>query len=318
MAAAVAGPGCDRAPVRTAPWRVVLLEPSDPPPPPAYREGLLEGLGEAATGEPPQFGWQTVRAPAESLAALAAQAAAEGADLMLAVSSAGLAAAVSAGPAVVFTDVADPGRSGVRAPSFLATWLPALFGSPGPAVTGAFGVSDFGALLEAAAPVMPVDGGLGTVFVAGDVDSVAYRDQLRALADRSVTSVPLDPAAPAAAVRALCEQQVRTLVLLGDRSTDAVVADILGAARACRMVVLGTRRAHAEAGAVLTLARDERAAAVAAGRRAAALMRGGRPQDGPFERVAATQLVLNAQAAEIAAVGLPLSLLAEADDVIGD
>jgi len=119
-------------------------------------------------------------------------------------------------------------------------------------------------------------------------------------------------------VKALCDVNVRTLVLLGDRSTDAVLADLVAAARGCGMVVLGTRQAHADAGAVLTLARDERAGASAAGRRAAQFMRGERPQLEPFERVTRTRIVLNAQAAEQAAVGLPLGLLEQADDVIGD
>lgn len=317
VVAALVVAGAQRATVRTAPWRVVLLEPADPPPPPECREGVLEGLGAGGEGAAPQLGWQTIRAPGATLPARAAQAVADGADLALTVSSAALAAALSVGPAVVFTDVADPTRTGAREPSLLGRCLPQLFGPEGPRVTGAYAVTDFGALLAIAAPVMPA-AGLGAVFVASDVDSVALRDQLRAFAGERVVSEPLDPAAPATAVQALCQRRVRALVLLGDRSTDAVLGDVVAAARACPMVILGTRRAHAEAGALLALARDERAAAVAAGRRAAGLMRGERPYLEPFERVTATRLILNAQAAERAGVGLPLSLVEQADEVVGD
>lgn len=315
-AAALVVVGSQRATVRAAPWRVVLLEPADPPPPPEYQEGLLQGVGGNGEGAAPQLGWRTIRAPGAMLAERAAQAVADGTDLVLTVSSAALAAALSAGPAVVFTDVADPTCTGARAPALLARWLPGLFGPQGPMVTGAYAVTDFGALLAIAAPVMPAEG-LGAVFVATDLDSVALRDQLR-VADQRVVSEPLDPAAPAAAVQALCTQRVRALVLLGDRSSDAVLGEVVAAAGACPMVIFGTRSAHAEAGALLTLARDERAAAVAAGRRAAALMRGEQPHLERFERVTATRLILNAQAAERAGVGLPMSLVEQADAVVGD
>ena len=56
----------------------------------------------------------------------------------------------------------------------------------------------------------------------------------------------------------------------------------------------------------------------AAGRRAAALLRGGRPHLEAFERLSSASLVLNAQAADQAGIGLPLALIEQADEVIGD
>ncbi len=294
-----------------------MLEPDDPPPPSDYRDGLLAGLGQGGVADAASLAWRTSHAPGRMLAERAVQELAAGADLVLTVTTSGLAAALPVAPAVVFTDVADPAGAGVREPAFLARWLPRLFGPTGPPVTGAYAVTDFGALLAEAQQITPSQP-LGAVFVASDADSVAYRDQLRALTARTVLSQPLDPAHPDAAVRALCDQKVGTLVLLGDRSTDAVLADIVTAARACRMVILGTRRPHADAGAVLTLARDERAAGSAAGRRAAAVMRGERPELQGFERVTRARLFLNAQAAEQAGVGLPLALVGRADEVLGD
>ena len=294
-----------------------MLEPDDPPPPPESREGLLEGLKQGGIDGKAQLELRLASAPAASLAELAKQQVTAGTDVALSVTTAGLAALLPAAPAVIFTDVADPAAGGARSPALLARWLPALFGPKGPPVTGAYTVNDFGRLLELAAPVTPVQN-LGAVFAPHDADSVAYRDQLRAFAGRTVLSEPLDAAKPAAAVQALCEQQARTLVLLGDRSTDAVMKDLIDAARSCRMVVLGTRPAHATAGAVVTLARDQRAGATAAGRRAAAFMHGERPQLEPFERVTTATVLLNAEAAEQVGVGLPLDLIAKADDVIGE
>jgi putative ABC transport system substrate-binding protein len=309
--------GCESPPRHAGPWRAVVLEPDDPSPPADYREGLIEGLGHGASADAGQLTLRTSRGPARSLPAQATTEQAAGADLALTVTTAALAAGAQAAPAVIFTDVADPAAAGVREPGFLARWLPSLFGTKGVAIAGAYAVTDFGRLLEITASVMPMPG-LGAVFAAADADSVAYRDQLRAFASRTVLSQPLDPAHPDAAVRALCEQKVGALVLLGDRSTDAVLAELIAAARTWRMVVLGTRAPHAAAGAVITLARDERAAGIAAGRRAAAFMRGERPQLEPFERITQQRLILNAQTAEQAGVGLPLAIIERADEVLGD
>jgi ABC-type uncharacterized transport system substrate-binding protein len=308
--------GCER-PANRGPWRVAVLEPDDPPPAAELREGLLEGLTEGGVTDGAQQGWQTIRGPAATLTARAREQLTAGTDLALAVTTAGLAAAEQVAPAVAFTGVADPAGAGVHDPPFLARWIPWLFGPKGPPTTGAFALTDFAALLDVAAPILP-DRDVGAVFAAGDADSVAYRDQLRAFARRNVVSAPLTGADAAAAVASLCDQEVGTVVLLGDRTTDAVAAAIVGAARACAMVVLGTSRAHVEAGAVLTLPRDGRGAARAAGRRAAELLRGGRPHLESFERRSAAPLVLNARAADLAGIGLPLTLIERADEVVGD
>lgn len=328
-------PGCDRPPAHTGPWRVVVLEPDDPPPPEDVRAGLMAGLEEGGATKDADVVVRASRAPVAALGERMRQEIAAGADIVLAVTTSALAAALPSElraavpdapplaaptgpePAVVFTDVADPGSAGVRNPPLLARWLPALFAPTGPPVTGAYAVSDFGALLHLAEP-LTTGRALGTVFAANDADSAAYSDQLRAFAAATVMQEPLAAGEAAKAVQALCNRQVRTLVLLGDRTTDAALSDIMAAAGACRMVVLGTRAAHAEAGAVLTLARDERAGAAAAGRRAAAMLRGERPEHERFERLSEARLVLNAGAAEQVGIGLPLELVTQADDVIGD
>lgn len=306
--------GCRRQPAHSGPWRVLVLEPLDPPPAAEVRAAMINAMMRGADGMTVEV--RAVRGATPDLPAKLGVALAAGADLVLTVTAAALAAARPAAPALVFTDLADPEVAGVRGPARLARWLPFLFAPGGPPVTGAYAVSDFGALLAAGEPLLPAPA-LGTVFAAGDADSVAYRDQLRAFSDRTLQSEPLTKGA-AEAVQPLCTGQVGALVLLGDRTTDAVRDELIAAARACRLVVLGTRAEHAAAGAVLTLARDERGAATVAGQRAAALMRGERPQLEQFDRLARARLIVNAQAAEQSGVGLPLTLLEQADEVIGD
>ena len=120
--------GCESPPEHTGPWRVVVLEPDDPPPPSDYREGLLEGLAHGTQADATQLTLRTSRAPARALAALATTEQAAGADLALTITTAALAAGAQAAPAVIFTDVADPAAGGAREPAFLARWLPSLFG----------------------------------------------------------------------------------------------------------------------------------------------------------------------------------------------
>ena len=100
--------GCESPPEHTGPWRVVVLEPDDPPPPSDYREGLLEGLSHGTQADATQLTLRTSRAPARALPALATREQAAGADLALTVTTAALAAGAQAAPAVIFTDVADP------------------------------------------------------------------------------------------------------------------------------------------------------------------------------------------------------------------
>ena len=127
----LAGTGCESPPEHTGPWRVVILEPDDPPPPSDYREGLVEGLSHGTQADATQLSLRTSRAPARALPALATREQAAGADVALTVTTAALAAGAQVAPAVIFTDVADPATGGARDPAFLARWLPSLSGPRG-------------------------------------------------------------------------------------------------------------------------------------------------------------------------------------------
>ena len=138
-------------------------------------------------------------------------------------------------------------------------------------------------------------------------------------AGRPIQSVSLRaPDAALDAVRQLCGRGVGAIVALGDPATDAVFAALLAGARSCGVPVLGTRRAHALGGALLTQARDVRGAGRAAGRRAAQALRGEDIGGLGFSEHAGDVLIVNADAAERDGVGLPLALIERADEVIGD
>jgi ABC-type uncharacterized transport system substrate-binding protein len=69
---------------------------------------------------------------------------------------------------------------------------------------------------------------------------------------------------------------------------------------------------------VLTLARDPAEAAREAGRMVAKLARGAALRDVPIVEMTQTTLILNVAAAERADIGLPLSLVQRADEVLED
>ncbi|MDX2170888.1 MAG: hypothetical protein SF182_27720, partial [Deltaproteobacteria bacterium] len=251
--------GGDAAPRHSGPARLAIAPLPASSQPDDALDGLRAGVAAAGLREGQDYVWVD---PSRDTPP----------DVWLAASPTALSAALraSGGASVVFTDVAAPGAAGARAPTLLRRWAPWLLREPGTPVTGVSATTDFRALLGAAAPLLGTRPA-GVVFVPGDADSSAWQERLQVASDpagRALLSEPFsDASAAAAAVGRLCERGAGGLVLLGDRASDAALPALFAAAQACGMPVFGTRRAHADAGAVVTLARDVRGAGHAAGLR---------------------------------------------------
>jgi len=317
--------GCQRGergpPVR--PWRVAVLQPDDGVDARQAVQGLAGGL-RAAGLQPDRDYVLTVHQahgrPA-ALSDLARAAAQGGANTLVAIGTPALQAALAAAPRtpIVFTDVADPALAGVRPHSLWQRWLPWLVGDDRAPVTGAYATGGFAALVSASAGV--TNGTWGAVVASSDPDSVGYGDALRAGAQPLGRAVEFETVAeavavPAAAVR-LCSRGVTALVALGDPVTDAAFNALVEAAHECRVPVLGTLGVHA-AGATVTVARDTKGAARQAGRLVGRIAAGEDPRQIDFVAVERRRLIVNAAAADSAGIGLPLTLVQSADEVIGD
>jgi ABC-type uncharacterized transport system substrate-binding protein len=308
-------------PVR--PWRVAVLQPDDGVDARQAVEGLAAGLGAAGL-QPDRDYLLTVHQahgqPA-ALTDLARTAAQGGANTLVAIGTPALQAALAVAPQtpVVFTDVADPALAGVQPRSLWQRWLPWLVGDDRGPVTGAYASGGFTALIGANAQV--TSGSWGAVVASSDPDSVGYGDALRAAAQpmgRAVEFELVGEAAevPAAAAR-LCTKGVTALVALGDPVTDAAFNALVEAAHACRVPVLGTLGAHA-AGATVTVARDTKGAARRAGQLVGRIAAGEDARRIDLVAVERRRLIVNAAAADSAGIGLPLTLVQSADEVIGD
>jgi len=312
--------GCQRdaPPPSSGPWRVTVLEPVDPAPPFDLAGAVRAGAHTAGLADET---WTVLSSPAAGLAGQIGSTPSSGVDVVVAISSAGLTAALASGRPTVFTGVVDPAAAGARQAGRLARWLPWFFPPSAAPVTGVTAATDFATMLELATPLLTRTR-VGAVQASGDADSVALAAQLRDAAGRAgIEAVFESASAPgdaAAAVARLCGARIGALVALGDRSTDAALGALADGARVCGVPLLGTRRPHAAAGALLTLARDERGAAREAGRRLAQMLREPTRLPPPFAEHAGALLLLNAAAAEQLDVGLPLGLVERADEMLGE
>jgi putative ABC transport system substrate-binding protein len=312
--------GCrgDAPPPPSGPWRVTVLEPVDPAPPFDLAGAVRAGAHTAGLADET---WTVLSRPAAGLADQIGATPSSGVDAVVAISAAGLTAALASGRPTVFTGVVDPAAAGARAAGRLTRWLPWLFPPSAAPVTGVTAATDFETMLELAAPLL-TRARVGAVEASSDADSVALAARLHGAAGRAgieaVFETARAPSDAAAAVARLCGARIGALVALGDRTTDAALGALADGARVCGVPLLGTRRPHAAAGALLTLARDERGAAREAGRRLVQLLRDPRRLPPPFAERAGARLVLNAAAAEQLAVGLPLGLVERADEMLGE
>lgn len=306
------------------PWRITVMHLDDDADAPAAVAGLGEGLRQSGLQRERDFvlDVQSAHGDTAALSKLAAAAGQNGAHTLVTIGTPALAAvlATKGTTPIVFTGVADPWLAGVRRPSLWRRWMSWLVSDEGPPVTGAYAPGSFGDLLDAS--VGMVKGRLGAVVPTGDPDARAYRDALSSAAiwrsrmiDFELASGPGDVGA--AATR-LCGQGAMGLVALGDPTTNAAFDALVQAARICGIPVFGTRHAHGAGGAVVTLARDPAEAAREAGRMVAKLARGTAVRDVPVVEMPQTTLILNVAAAERADVGLPLSLVQRADEVLED
>lgn len=317
---------CSRpaAPPPAKPWKVIVLTLDDGVETQAIVDSLTDELRKSSLQPERDYviTVQSAHGSASALPELAAAAVRDGAHTLVAIGTPALQAAHAASHStpVVFTDVADPALAGVKPPSLWSRWLPFLFAPDGPPVTGAYAADDFAPLLEASGAML--DGRLGAVVVGADRDALGYRDALRRAAGWASRPVEFETAAGTAdvgpAAARLCAHGAVGLIALGDHVSNAAFDAVMHAARACVIPVFGTLRAHADAGATLTLARDPTAAAREAGRMVGRLARGEQPADIPVAALAQTTLIVNAAAAEQADVGIPFALIQSADEVLGD
>jgi putative ABC transport system substrate-binding protein len=204
---------------------------------------------------------------------------------------------------------------------------PELFASlarPGGSITGfaSFGEDMSAKRIDFLREIMPGLGAIGVMHNAADptwdawgrlTEASALSQGLRAL------RLPLaarDPAALPAAMRGLRAEGVRALVVVRDFLTSSMIEEIIAAASAEGIAVIGDQARFAEAGALFSYG----ASLPDLFRRAAGyvlrILRGEKPGDLPVQLPTAIEFVVNLRAAEQLGLVIPPAILARAEAVI--
>lgn len=167
------------------------------------------------------------------------------------------------------------------------------------------GLAAIGVLHNAADPTFDAWGRLTEASVAAQ-GLRAIRAPIRAR----------DPAALAAAMRALRAEGAGAVVVVRDFLTSSLIAEIVAAAAVERLAVIGDQARFAEAGALFSYG----ASLPDLFRRAAGyvvrILRGEKPGDLPVQLPTAVEFVVNLRAARYLGLDVPQAILARAEEVI--
>lgn len=204
---------------------------------------------------------------------------------------------------------------------------PELFASlarPGGSVTGfaSFGEEMAAKRIELLRETIP---GLALIGVLHNAADPTFEDWGR-LTEASAAAqgiramrVPIaarDPAALAAAMRRLRAEGGGAVVVVRDFLTSSLIPEIIAAAQAERIAVIGDHARLAEAGALFSFG----ASLTDLFRRAAGyvvrILRGERPGDLPVQLPTAIEFVVNLRAARALGLAVPHAILARAEEVI--
>jgi putative ABC transport system substrate-binding protein len=204
---------------------------------------------------------------------------------------------------------------------------PELFASlarPGGSVTGfaSFGEEMAAKRIELLRETIPGLAAIGVLHNAADptfdawgrlTEASAAAQGLRAI---RAPIVARDAAALAAAIRGLRTEGARAVVVVRDFLTSSLIAEIVEAATAEGIAVIGDQARYAEAGALFSYG----ASLADLFRRAAGyvvrILRGEKPGDLPVQLPVAVEFVVNLRAARQLGLVVPHAILARAEEVI--
>src|SRR5262249_6351222 len=134
-----------------------------------------------------------------------------------------------------------------------------------------------------------------------------------------VVPVPVSTATevPDAAL-AMVARKIDAVCQISGNLTAASFGGIAQAARKANLPVFAFQKAHALAGAAVTLARDYHEAGEAAGHMALRIMRGESPARIPIQSFTKTRLLINREAARAVGLEIPQSILRRNPEMIGN
>lgn len=190
-------------------------------------------------------------------------------------------------------------------------------------VTGICSLSDFAGMMKLVKQISPGVKKIGTVFCPAEINSVLYKDHLKAAAGSEgveLVAVPANTASEVTdAAASLCSANgVEIVCQIADNLSAASFTAIVKAAATARIPLFGFIESNAKNGAALSYSKDYYAGGVDSARLAARILKGESPANIPFEYISKTTLIINKKAAAAAGLNIPEHVMRSADSIIGD
>jgi ABC-type uncharacterized transport system substrate-binding protein len=204
---------------------------------------------------------------------------------------------------IVFSNVGDPVRAG----------LGKSFTKHLPTITGISTMSNFDGLVKLVIETIPKIKTIGTIYTPGEVNSVAYVEELRKAAHNrglELIAVPANSATEVAdAALSITNRGIQAFTQISDNLTGSACASIIKTAYDSKIPYFGFVTEQIESGAVAVVARDYFYAGVDAAKLAEKVFSGQSPADIPFQYVTKTSVIVNTKAMNYFGVKIPKKYL---------
>ncbi len=284
----------------------------------ANRQGFIDQLAEEGFVEGDNVAYDSRNAEGDmTLAATIANSfVADRSDLILAIATPTAQACVEAAKAtntpIVFGSVTDP----------VAARLVDSWDSPGGNVTGISDWADVGAQIQLVADIVPDVAVIGTIYNAGEVNSVGQVDELKNVAPGlGVTEVVDATAASSADVLTAAQSMVGRVDVIWVPTDNTVVSAFEAVVSVCeenQIPLFAADTATVERGSIGTPGLNYYDLGVECGKVAAQILNGADPASIAVKKAPMTALYLNTAAAERLGVTIPQSVLDRATEVLAE
>jgi len=281
----------------------------------AVRAGFIQALADAGykEGENVRLDFQNAQGEMSNAPLIARKFVADKVDMIFAIGTPPLQAAVEAAPEtmpVVFAFVSDPWGAG--AGTSMTEHLPN--------VAGVLNTSPVDAELALIKEILPGIQRVGLIYNAGEPNS-RYEARLfkEAAAKEGLEVVEETVAGPDEVLQAaqvLASQGVQAFPRIGDYATASAYESIVKVGEENGIPVFSIDQEDIDRGALAVIGWDRFEEGYAAGRLAVRVMKGESPADIPFQLPDKKLLAINLKAAETYGVTVPEAVVARADKVI--
>jgi len=284
----------------------------------ANRQGFIDQLAAEGfiEGENISYDSRIAEGDMTIAASIAQKFVADKVDLVLAIATPTAQACVKAVEGtdipVVFGSVTDP-----VAAELIDSW-----DAPGGNVTGISDWADVGTQVQLVLDVVPGVSSLGTIYNAGEVNSVVQIDELKKAAPGlGIDNVVEVSVASSAEVLTAAQSLVGRVDAIWVPTDNTVVSAFEAVVRVCednQIPLFAADTATVERGAIGTPGIDYYVLGVECGKVAARILRGESPADIAVVKSPMTDLYLNMAAAERLGVTIPQSVLDRATEIVSE